>query len=97
MPAPVPLRQPWYAARPLLMCLGVFMAVLVLLPDLAASELVDRNLSVDQELLPANFDYEINDGIRCRCHHRPGGILFETGVPLPPLQPTKSAGVSHVD
>lgn len=66
MPAPVPLRQPRYATRPLLTCLGVFMAAPALLPDLAASELVVRNLSMDLELLPADFDYEIDDGVLAR-------------------------------
>src|SRR5688572_22753907 len=66
MPAPVPHRQPRYATRPLLTCLGVFMTAPVLVPDLAASELVVRNLSVDLELLPTDFDYELDDGVLTR-------------------------------
>lgn len=66
MPASVLLHQSRPAATPLLTCLGVLMVAPLLAPAVAASELVVRNLYADLELLPADFDYEIDDGVLTR-------------------------------
>ncbi|MBA3698358.1 MAG: outer membrane beta-barrel protein [Planctomycetes bacterium] len=66
MPAPVPFCLPRHVARPLLTCLGVFLVAPALIPELAAAELVVRNLYADLELLPADFDYELDDGVLTR-------------------------------
>lgn len=65
MPAPVLSCLPRHAARPSLMCLAALLATPAV-PELAAAELVVRNLSADLELLPADFDYELDDGVVSR-------------------------------
>lgn len=66
MPALVAIRQTRHVIRPLLTCVGVLLMIPVLTPTVAASELVVRNLYVDLEMLPTDFDYEIDDGVVMR-------------------------------
>lgn len=66
MPALVAIRQTRHIIRPLLTCVGVLLMIPVLTPTVAASELVVRNLYADLEMLPTDFDYEIDDGVVTR-------------------------------
>lgn len=66
MPALVAIRRIRHVVRPLLSCLGILVMAPGVAPDAAAAELVVRNLYADLEMLPADFDYEIDDGVLTR-------------------------------
>lgn len=63
MPALVAHRQTRHVVRPLVTCMGVLFMIPLLTPKVAASELVVRSLYADLEMLPTDFDYEIDDGV----------------------------------
>jgi len=63
MPVLVAICQTRHVVRPLLMGLSVLVMSPVLAPTVAAAELVVRNLYADLEMLPADFDYELDDGV----------------------------------